>query len=158
MSTRRPCWGPSPSITGTATLDARFPGQWFQSETGLHYNWHRQYDPTTGRYTQPDPLGFVDGPSVYGYVKGLPQQLADFRGLAGDVIPFPRKPKWWSPIIPMVRDIYNACKRWFEKDPCPVEQAEINRRLKEFIDKVTESLLDQKYMMWPQYLIELRNL
>jgi hypothetical protein len=47
----------------------------------LHYNWHRQYDPTVGRYTQPDPLGFVDGPSVYGYVKGAPQARIDIKGL-----------------------------------------------------------------------------
>jgi len=41
------------------TMDLRFPGQWFQLETGLHYNGHRHYDPKTGRYFQPDPLGFV---------------------------------------------------------------------------------------------------
>jgi RHS repeat-associated protein len=73
-------WGGAHSITGTATLDTRFPGQWYQSETGLHYNWHRSYDPTVGRYTQPDPLGFVDGPSVYGYAGGMPQQLVDPNG------------------------------------------------------------------------------
>jgi RHS repeat-associated protein len=61
-------------------LDARFPGQWFQSETGLHYNWHRSYDPTLGRYTQPDPLGFVDGPSVYAYAGGSPQRYVDRDG------------------------------------------------------------------------------
>ena len=38
------------SINGPAALDYRFPGHWFQLETGLHYNWHRHYDPTTGRY------------------------------------------------------------------------------------------------------------
>ena len=65
------------SITGTGALNLRFPGQWFQLETGLHYNWHRSYDPTVGRYTQPDPLGFVDGPSVYGYAGGSPQRWAD---------------------------------------------------------------------------------
>jgi RHS repeat-associated protein len=43
----------------SATMDLRFPGQLFQLETGLHYNWHRHYDPKTGRYLQPDPLGFV---------------------------------------------------------------------------------------------------
>jgi RHS repeat-associated protein len=75
-------WGGVHSITGTATLDARFPGQWFQLETGLHYNWHRSYDPTIGRYTQPDPLGFVDGPSVYGYAVAAPQQAVDPKGLA----------------------------------------------------------------------------
>jgi RHS repeat-associated protein len=67
-------------VTGTAVFDARFPGQWFQTETGLHYNWHRSYDPTLGRYTQPDPLGFVDGPSVYGYAKGSPQRWVDRDG------------------------------------------------------------------------------
>ena len=65
------------SITGSATLDARFPGQWFELETGLHYNWHRHYDPTTGRYTQPDPLGFVDGPSVYNYARQSPLRNID---------------------------------------------------------------------------------
>lgn len=54
-------WGGVHAISGTDTLDARFPGQWFQAESGLHYNWHRHYDPSIGRYTQPDPLGFVDG-------------------------------------------------------------------------------------------------
>jgi RHS repeat-associated protein len=61
-------WGTPQSITGAETNDSRFPGQWFQLEAGLHYNWHRHYDPSLGRYTQPDPLGFVDGPSVYAYV------------------------------------------------------------------------------------------
>ncbi len=60
-------WGAPQAITGAQTLNARFPGQWFQLESGLHYNWHRHYDPSLGRFTQPDPLGFVDGPSVYAY-------------------------------------------------------------------------------------------
>jgi RHS repeat-associated protein len=68
------------SITGSATLDMRFPGQWFQLESGLHYNWHRQYDASTGRYTQPDPLGFVDGPSVYGYALQNPLTNVDPTG------------------------------------------------------------------------------
>ncbi len=74
-------WGSPQSITGSATLNARFPGQWFQVEAGLHYNWHRSYDPTLGRYTQPDPLGFVDGPSVYGYAGGSPVVGVDPLGL-----------------------------------------------------------------------------
>lgn len=50
------------AITGSASNDRRFPGQWFQLETGLHDNWHRHYDPSTARYMQPDPLGMPDGP------------------------------------------------------------------------------------------------
>ncbi len=45
--------------------------------SGLHYNWHRHYDPSLGRYTQPDPLGFVDGPSVYAYAKNGPVRYID---------------------------------------------------------------------------------
>ncbi|MEQ1712163.1 MAG: RHS repeat-associated core domain-containing protein, partial [Hyphomicrobium sp.] len=70
-------WGGVHAITGSETLNARFPGQWFQVESGLHYNWHRHYDPTIGRYTQPDPLGFVDGPSVYAYAKNAPHEYVD---------------------------------------------------------------------------------
>ncbi len=70
-------WGAFHSATGAQTLNARFPGQWFQLESGLHYNWHRHYDPSLGRYTQPDPLGFVDGPSVYAYAGNNPLTRVD---------------------------------------------------------------------------------
>ena len=48
------------TTTGTP-IALRFPGQWFQSERGLHQNWMRDYDPTMGRYLKADPLGLVDG-------------------------------------------------------------------------------------------------
>ena len=67
------------TTTGT-TIALRFPGQWFQSESGLHQNWMRDYDPTTGRYLEADPLGLVDGTSVYGYVKGNPGRWVNRRG------------------------------------------------------------------------------
>ena len=65
-----------------APPSARFPGQWFQSESGLHQNWMRDYDPTTGRYLQADPLGLVDGAIVYGYVRQSPMRLVDPKGEA----------------------------------------------------------------------------
>lgn len=63
-----------------ATNDHRFPGQWFQLENCLHSNWHRHYDPTLGRYTQPDPLGMVDGPNRYAYALNSPVMYIDPRG------------------------------------------------------------------------------
>ena len=70
-------WGSVHSTTGALADDRRFPGQWYQLEAGLHYNWHRHYDPTIGRYSQADPLGFVDGQSGYGYAKGQPIEYVD---------------------------------------------------------------------------------
>lgn len=67
-------------VTGTVEQNLRFPGQYFLIESGLSYNWHRFYDPATGRYTQPDPLRFVDGPSVYGYAGASPMMRVDPKG------------------------------------------------------------------------------
>ena len=87
-------WGAPHTLTGAQTLNERFPGQWFQLESGLHYNWHRHYDPSLGRYTQPDPLGFVDGPSQYAYGRNSPQTRVDRFGLytdwTGEVIKVPQ--------------------------------------------------------------------
>ena len=60
--------------------DARFAGQWFSAENGLHQNWMRDYDATLGRYIQADPLGLVDGASVYGYALQNPARWSDPRG------------------------------------------------------------------------------
>lgn len=65
------------SVSGSASINLRAPGQYFLIESGLHYNWHRHYDPSIGRYIQPDPLGLVDGPSVYAYAEGNPLSYTD---------------------------------------------------------------------------------
>jgi RHS repeat-associated protein len=74
-------FGTAASITGSASLNLRFPGQYFLIESGLAYNWHRHYDSTIGRYTQPDPLGLQamlsDGPSVYAYARQSPLMEVD---------------------------------------------------------------------------------
>jgi RHS repeat-associated protein len=78
-------FGAAFSITGSLTENQRFPGQWFQIESGLHWNWHRHYDPSTGRYLQPDPMGLAtlltDGASVYGYARHSPLVWLDPSGL-----------------------------------------------------------------------------
>ena len=73
-------FGAVSSITGAASNQQRFPGQWFQLEAGLHYNWWRHYDPTLGRYTQPDPLSVSTpgvGPSVFAYAGNSPLMYTD---------------------------------------------------------------------------------
>ena len=59
----------------------RFPGQYLDEETSLHYNGMRDYDPSTGRYIQADPLGLGGGLSRYAYVGGNPVSSFDPLGL-----------------------------------------------------------------------------
>ena len=74
-------WGRAKTSLGTATLNLRLPGQYFDAESGLHDNFNRTYDPHTGRYLQPDPLGYPDGPDPYVYASGDPVNKVDPLGL-----------------------------------------------------------------------------
>jgi RHS repeat-associated protein len=60
----------------------RFGGQYYDQETGLHFNWHRYYDPKLGRYLKPDPIGLIAGVNLYTYVHNRPLILIDPQGLA----------------------------------------------------------------------------
>ncbi|MNJ36607.1 putative deoxyribonuclease RhsC [compost metagenome] len=59
----------------------RFQGQYFDDETGLHYNTLRYYDPEVGRFFTQDPLGLEGGNNLYAYVPS-PITWVDPLGLA----------------------------------------------------------------------------
>jgi RHS repeat-associated protein len=71
----------NPAGLGTFAYNLRFPGQYYDAETGLSQNWNRDYDPIVGRYVESDPIGLTGGLNTYVYVTGDPIDLVDPFGL-----------------------------------------------------------------------------
>ena len=69
----------------------RFPGQYFDQETGLHYNYFRDYDAATGRYVESDPIGLDGGLNTYLYAEANSLRYTDAEGLqiGAEALPAP---------------------------------------------------------------------
>ncbi|TFY96148.1 RHS repeat-associated core domain-containing protein, partial [Ramlibacter humi] len=78
----------NPSSLGTFTFNQRFPGQVFDTETGLNQNWNREYRTAWGRYVQSDPIGLAGGINTFSYVGANPLSFSDAKGLQA-VLPGP---------------------------------------------------------------------
>lgn len=83
----KPVWGwegeafGATQALGTVAYNLRFPGQYYDVETGKHYNYFRDYDPANGRYIESDPIGLDGGLNTYGYAGGAPTAYSDPTGL-----------------------------------------------------------------------------
>jgi RHS repeat-associated protein len=67
-----------PSILKPGTV--LYAGQYFDAETGLSYNYFRDYDPAIGRYVESDPIGLRAGTNTYSYVSSNPVLKVDPTG------------------------------------------------------------------------------
>ena len=70
------------SPASTVENNLRLSGQYYDRETGMHYNYFRDYDPSTGRYVQSDPIGLAGGSNLYLYANAVPTMYTDPLGLA----------------------------------------------------------------------------
>jgi large repetitive protein len=109
----------------TITNNLRFPGQYWDEETGLHWNWYRYYDPSEGRYVSVDPIGFETGDeNLYRYVQNSPTYWVDPSGLFAIPIPILPPPVGIKPIpvkpmappdpVQWLKDNYNP-DNWVEQ-------------------------------------------
>ena len=74
----------------------RFPGQYYDQETGYHHNYHRYYDPRTGRYITADPIGLEGGVNLYPYSLSNPVNKIDSLGLCSRECPYCPGGEWRS--------------------------------------------------------------
>jgi RHS repeat-associated protein len=98
----------NPSSLGTFEFALRFPGQYFDKETNLAYNYFRDYDAATGRYVESDPIGLKGGVNTYTYVAANSLSRIDAVGLQAIPIPFPLA---GVPALPANRNLSNALTR-----------------------------------------------
>jgi RHS repeat-associated protein len=112
----------NPSGLGVFEFNLRFPGQYFDKETGLHHNFYRDYEPSLGRYHQSDPVGIAAGVNTYAYVSGDPLRFGDFFGLArtcGSGKSEPYTPNFFfSKCCGEHDDCYDDCINRSSKDRC----------------------------------------
>ncbi len=138
-------------------FNLRFPGQYFDKETNLHYNYFRDYDPSTSRYIESDPIGLFGGINTFTYAANQPTRYTDPRGLdnpgMGPYGPLPYRPGYdqqptepglatvcpecgFIPLLrlPRILDIFNKNPKQDEPQICPGSDKQFGRKYGEHRD------------------------
>jgi RHS repeat-associated protein len=96
----------------------RFMGQYYDEESGLHYNYHRYYDPKLGRYLTPDPIGLAGGINLFAYAGNDPVNatdpfgLFDWKDYSRSISPNGGVPVGIDPVAVPWGDFRKAVRRW----------------------------------------------
>jgi RHS repeat-associated protein len=134
---------------GAFVYNLRMPGQVYDQETGLFYNYYRDYDPATGRYGESDPIGLEGGINTYGYGDQNPASLVDPFGLTGIALPLASslakpgfgtlaRPGFGTLVDPMVTPSVNP------NDPNNGGESEKCRQLRKKIDNLKKEVFDKR--------------
>ncbi len=100
-------FGEATVTVSTITNNLRFPGQYYDAETGLHYNLNRDYSPPRGGYVQADPIGIQRGKNhLFVYVGNNPVNRIDPKGLSASI---PNNSGWNGNYWPGFDDQDNVC-------------------------------------------------
>ena len=118
-------WGKRP-VYGRLVSGEVFPGQYFDSETGLHYNTFRDYDPATGRYVQSDPIGLDGGINTYAYAESNPTVKIDPYGLR-----VPARPPPGSGQLMGVFGQFCDLQAWRQYQKTEADKERVKRSLKD---------------------------
>ena len=130
-------------------------GRSLDRETNLHYNYYRDYDPSTGRYIQSDPIGLGGGINTYAYVSNQPTRYIDPTGEvalvddaaiwaavgAGAIL---MSPPGQKAIKDIAKSIGDLCKT---DDPC----AELQRQIRDIAGKLRTKIKQQEVDQWSLY-------
>jgi RHS repeat-associated protein len=109
----------NPSGLGAFDLPLRLPGQYFDKETNLFYNYFRDYDPSIGRYVESDPIGLRGGINTYSYADEDPVGSMDQYGLKGKGKPPTKPSKGNTGLIDALADALPQPPNFNFGDPIP---------------------------------------
>ncbi|WP_427501413.1 RHS repeat-associated core domain-containing protein [Methylomonas sp. MED-D] len=90
------------------TFNLRYPGQYYDAYSGLHYNHTRYFSPRAGRYLQPDLIGLEGGTNVYTYANGNPVSYTDPTGTWAE-----------ASLTRQIGGYLDSALSWFGRTPFP---------------------------------------
>jgi RHS repeat-associated protein len=109
------------ALRGSKNRIIIYAGQYYDQETGLHYNYHRYYDPKLGRYLRADPIGLAGGINPYVYTFNNPVNLIDPFGLEAPIF---GSSDMWAPehghgLLSPYTEAWRIQDKHFPDDPDP---------------------------------------